>query len=372
MSIALNQQNKQIVWNFWHALENAPDDQCLAIARQAMTENIVWNGPDPINQLQGVALFVNDFWLPLRRSFPDLKRETHLFLGGESNGRVDGNLALDGKWWVSGTGYFHGTFARDYLTIPATGKPVSIRWGEFCRLEAGQIVESYFLLDLIDLMQQAGYQVLPPSRGKDGLYPPPRTGVGVTQLTGATRDLSGFANLTGLVQLRNSYGDGVLLGAQDPQISAYSRDHLRRFLFEGLNKYDQSNLQSMGMVNFFHTDVQWYGPGGIGACLSLKEFEDFHQRPWLIAYPDRQVQNLTALIAEGSYSGAPGWAGVKATHTGPYLDAPATGNAIEFNGLDWWKREGEQYVENWVFVDMIHLFRQFGIDLFTRLAEQRS
>ncbi|MCE7983539.1 MAG: hypothetical protein DYG89_20390 [Caldilinea sp. CFX5] len=28
--------------------------------------------------------------------------------------------------------------------------------------------------------------------------------IGVTQLTGATRDLSGFANLTGLVQLRNS------------------------------------------------------------------------------------------------------------------------------------------------------------------------
>jgi len=31
--------------------------------------------------------------------------------------------------------------------------------------------------------------------------------------------------------------------------------------------------------------------------------------------------------------------------------------------MDWWKRSGDQYVENWVFVDMIHLFRQFGIDL---------
>ncbi|MEZ4726085.1 MAG: ester cyclase [Caldilineaceae bacterium] len=341
MSIALNQQNKQLVWNLWHALENAPDDQCLAIARQAMTEAMVWHGFDPINQLQGVEAFVNAFWLPLRHSFPDLKRQTHIFLGGESNGRVDDNLALDGKWWVSGTGYLSGTFARDYLTIPATGRPVNIRWGEFCRLEAGQMVESYFLLDLIDLMQQAGYHVLPPSLGQDGLYPPPAA------------------------------GDGVLLDPQDPQITAYSRDHLRRFLFEGLNKYDQRNLQSMGMVNFFHTDVQWYGPGGIGACLNLKEFEDFHQRPWLIAYPNRQVQDLTALFAEGYYSGAPGWAGVKATHTGPYLDAPATGNAIVFNGLDWWKRVGEQYVENWVFVDMLHLFRQFGIDLLARLAEQK-
>ncbi len=81
----------------------------------------------------------------------------------------------------------------------------------------------------------------------------------------------------------------------------------------------------------------------------------------------RQVQNLDALFAERAYSAAPGWAGVKATHTGPYLEIEPTGNAIDFNGLDWWKREGDQYVENWVFVDMIHLFNQFGVDLLARI-----
>jgi hypothetical protein len=30
------------------------------------------------------------------------------------------------------------------------------------------------------------------------------------------------------------------------------------------------------------------------------------------------------------------------------------------------------YVENWVFVDMIHLFRQFGVDLFERMADLRG
>ena len=35
-----------------------------------------------------------------------------------------------------------------------------------------------------------------------------------------------------------------------------------------------------------------HGPGGIGACLSLREFEDNHQQPWLDAFPDRKVQNL--------------------------------------------------------------------------------
>ncbi len=82
------------------------------------------------------------------------------------------------------------------------------------------------------------------------------------------------------------------------------------------------------------------------------------------------MQNLDALFAEGRYSGAPGWAGVKATHAGEYLDHAATGNAVEIYGLDWWKRDGEVYIENWVFVDMIHLFRQLGVDLFERLAQE--
>jgi predicted ester cyclase len=139
-----------------------------------------------------------------------------------------------------------------------------------------------------------------------------------------------------------------------------------------LNSYDQSELKSMGMADYFHPDVQWFGPGGIGACRSLKEFEENHQRHWLRAFPDRSVQNLDALIAEGAYSGGPGWAGVKATHTGEYLDCQATGRAIEFNGLDFWKLEEDMYIENWVFVDMVHLFRQFGVDLFERMADLRG
>ena len=338
--VGLNQLNKHAVRDFWQALESAAAGEIESVVAAAMTDDVVWHGPAPLGDLQGSRLFVSEFWLPLLHSFPDLKRETHIFHGGQSNGRLDGNIALDGHMWVSGTGYLHGTFSNDYLTIPATGNMVSIRWGEFCRVENGRIVEIYVLLDFIDLIQQAGYSVLPPARGKDNLYPPPAA------------------------------NDGILLDAPDEVESAYSLDHIRRFIFDGLNAYDKSELGSMGMADYFHPELKWYGPGGIGACLSFREFEEFHQAPWLVAFPDRKVQNLDALFAEGNYSGGPGWAGVIATHNGPYLDSPATGNTIRINGLDWWKREGEVYIENWVFVDMIDLFRQFGIDLFARLADQ--
>jgi len=58
---------------------------------------------------------------------------------------------------------------------------------------------------------------------------------------------------------------------------------------------------------------------------------------------------------------------VHATHKGQYLDCPATGKRIVVNGLDYWRRRGDQFIENWVFVDMIHLFRQFGVDLLARV-----
>jgi len=337
MNNNVNQNNKKIVWDFWENLGKSELGEIESVVENAMHEDVIWNGFDPVNQLQGIESFCNDFWKPLLHSFPDLTRQTHIFMGGKSNGRIDGDTSKDGKMWISGTGYFNATFANDYLNIPAHGKKVKIRWGDFSHIENGKIVEVYFLLDLIDLMQQVGLYVLPPSKGKDNIYPTPKA------------------------------NDGVLLKMKNEKISDYSLTHIRQFIFEGLNVFDESDLKSMGMADYFHPNIKWYGPGGIGACLSFKEFEDLHQKPWLVAYPDRQVQNLNALIAEGNYSGGPGWAGVKATHAGQYLDCPASQKKIDFNGLDWWKREDEMYIENWVFVDMIHLFRQFGIDLFERM-----
>lgn len=332
-----NEHNKSIVWKLWDDLATAPSADSAAAFEAAMGTDVRWHGFAPLGSLVGTDALVEKFWQPFVSSFADLRRETHIFFGGQSNGRADGDISKDGQWWVTGTGLFHGVFARDYLSIPANGKEVSIRWGEFCRFDDGVISEIYFLIDLIDLIQQAGFEVLPPARGADHLYPAPAA------------------------------GDGVLRDPSDPAQSAYSLEHIRAFIYDGLNAFDESDLASMGMANWFHPDVAWYGPGGIGACLSFHEFETLHQAPWLVAFPDRQVQDLDAIIAEGVYSAAPGWSGVLATHTGPYLDTAATNNRIEFNGLDWWKRTDDVFIENWVFVDMVHLFQQFGIDLIARI-----
>ena len=342
MSSERHQENKANVWAFWEALDGAEPADAAAIASRACAADMVWHGPAPIGDLHGVDTWLADFWLPFRSSFTNLRRETFLFFGGESNGRRDGDLSKDGAAWVTGTGVLQATFTSDWLGIPATGAEVTIRWGDFSRMVDGAISEVFFLVDIIDLMTQAGISVLPPERGKPHVYPPPAA------------------------------ADGVQRGEASAEQTRYSLDHIRGFIFDGLNAFDQDDLASMGMADWFHSEVRWYGPGGIGACLSFQEFEDLHQAPWLVAFPDRQVQDLDALFAEGVYTGAPGWAGVTARHTGEYLGVAATDNPIQFNGLDWWKRDGERYVENWVFVDMVHLFEQFGVDLFQRMRDHLS
>ena len=335
--IDINQANKQTVWRLWQDLEGTPMRKMRSVAASALDESIAWHGHEPLGSMWGVDGFVEGFWAPLMRSFPDLERETFLLFGGESNGRADGSVALDGRMWVTGTGRLNATFVADYLGIPASGTRISIPWGEFCRVDDGRITEVFFMLDMVELARQAGFDLLPPSRGTPGMFPPP------------------------------SSGRGRLLGSQDPTESTFSLKHIRRFIFDGLNAFDTEDLASMGMADFFAPEVKWYGPGGIGACLSFNEFETLHQSPWLVAFPDREVQDLDALIAEGPYSGAPGWGGVLATHTGPYLGHAATGNHVTINGLDWWRRRGGQYIENWVFVDMIHLFGQLGVNLLDRI-----
>ena len=43
---------------------------------------------------------------------------------------------------------------------------------------------------------------------------------------------------------------------------------------------------------------------------------------------------------------------------------------IHLNGMDFWRRENDHFVEKWVFVEMIHLFQQFGVDLLQRIPSR--
>jgi steroid delta-isomerase-like uncharacterized protein len=49
---------------------------------------------------------------------------------------------------------FHGTHTGEFLGVPATGKQLTVRGVEIWRLDRGQIVERWGVLDIADLMEQ--------------------------------------------------------------------------------------------------------------------------------------------------------------------------------------------------------------------------
>ena len=334
-----NQKNKEVVWDFWQKMNYVEPDNLTKVIRGAFHEDVNWNGPHPINHLEGVDALITGFWQPLLHSFPDIKRHPYIFMGGLSGEEE----------WVSGVGYLTGTFVKDWLGIPATGEKTNIHFGQHYRLVDGKIAEGYVIYDLLAVMRQAGFQVLPPARGGEGgKVPGPLT------------------------------RDGILLTEQDGQASRKSSD-LVKFMGDGLDRYtrgrDFGNLRSMEQEHYWHPQMQWYGPSCIGNCLSLEEFGDFHQRPWLQGFGDRGVfvhggGRRIPGHAEGNYLGAGAWDTAFSHHHGDYLNIPPSEKMMTIRNFDWWRREGEYLVQNWVPIDMIDLILQMGVDLFDRLRRQ--
>ena len=120
MSNHLNQENKEAVWDFWQKLNHVGVDNVPETVRAAVQADVDWNVSAPIDQVIGAEDAISGFWAPLFQAFPDLKHEPYVFMGG-----IDEGSALyateGGEEWVSGCGYLTGTFANDWLGIPATG-----------------------------------------------------------------------------------------------------------------------------------------------------------------------------------------------------------------------------------------------------------
>jgi predicted ester cyclase len=187
-------------------------------------------------------------------------------------------------------------------------------------------------------MDQIGHRtLLPNSSGEDGIVPGPST------------------------------HDGVLLEETDT-VSSLRSLNLVEAMLNGLWKYDQVNLTSMEQHKYWQSKkMVWYGPSGIGTTRGLQDFQDHHQRPFLQAFPNRKAGNHIALFGNGNYASITGWPSISATHEGNYLGVPATGKQITMRVMDWYRREDDRLIENWVFIDIIDLFLQLDIDLLAGL-----
>jgi predicted ester cyclase len=310
--------------SYWQLIESHRD---LGAYHGALTERLYakdcnFNAGAPVDHCAGPDAIIKGFWQPLTHAFPDLERRTDILLRGQ----------FKSGDWITSTGNLVGHFQNDLYGLRASGRPHFIRYGWFDRVEGDQVVESYVLLDLTRLMIETGQWPLRPQLG-ECWSPAPAT------------------------------EDGIILGKADEAESGKSLK-LVEAMIAGLMSYDGKSLASMGMRRFWTPQFHWYGPGGIGSARGHADYERAHQGPFLKAFPDRIGGNHKCRIGEGTYVASTGWPSINATHLGDdWIGIPATGKRITQRIMDYWRREGDLLVENWVFIDMVDLIAQFGIDL---------
>ena len=225
------------------------------------------------------------------------------------------------------------------MCLPATERLAYLRFSEFHRVQAGRIVESRVLLDLPDLMRQAGCNPLPSSAGAEILTPGPAT------------------------------HDGVRLQSADPAAAETSLRLTRDAMFGAVCHSVGPNLASIGLEASLAPNLMHYGPCGLGATRGAQAFQSRHQRPFIRAFPDRVAGSHLQHEADGAYAVHLGWPAFQATHLGAYLGVAATGAPVDIRLMEFLRCERGLLVESWFLIDLPHLLIQVGCDL---MAEARE
>ena len=290
-----------------------------------VTADSVWHGAHPIGDLIGAPSIEEGWFSPLRRALPGLMRRDEIAIGGLSR-------TGSGHWFAC-LGHYVGNFALPLFGIAPHGKLVFVRYGEFYRVIDGRIAEAFLLPDLLDLKRQAGRTTLTSMLGTEMLFPAP-----------ATHD--------GICPARPDRSEGSV--------------RLVEAMLSDLHHYHPATFASAGQTGergYWHRDMLWFGPAGIGSNFTYAGFDRDHRVPFLTAFPDRQGGNHFARFGDGDYVCSGGWPSMTMTHLGPYLGVPPTGRALTLRVMDFWRVGGEQIAENWVLLDLLDLFAQMGVDL---------
>lgn len=327
--------------------ESLPSETCEQLS-EIYAPDAEWRGSHPMNEMAGVTAILEQVWQPLIDSFPDIERRDLILSGGSYQDRD----------YIAMVGHYCGTFHKDWLTIPATGRPIYIRYGEVHEVRGGKIVQSNCIWDVLDVIRQAGFWPIAPSLGTEGMWPGPIT------------------------------GDGLILTEQDVEISAASIAQTLA-MHKTLGDYDDTGglgregLLTMPQKRHWHPRMMWYGPSGIGTTRGLQGFVDFHQLPFRIAFPNRvgggQWSTITkkkaehggghyVRIGDGHYSVTGGWPSVFAVHNGDdFLGVGPTGREVTMRVMDFYNHHEGLIRENWVPLDVLNLLLQMGVDVIARM-----
>lgn len=333
--------------NFWSAMTDAPTaaKQAIAPLREALYDtdsgrvraalaatvapDAVVHLASPLGDTMGPDGLYDVAYAHLLEAIPDLERRDFIVMAGPSGEDT----------WVGCAGHYVGVLERPWLDIPPTNHPIYMRYAEFFRVADGRVVEVQAVWDIPQVMMQAQAWPMAPSLGVEWMVPGPAT------------------------------QDGLVQGPYDPRASEASL----RLVVDMLTALKRSpqGVEAMQLDRYWHPRFLWYGPAGIGTTRRISGFRNWHQIPFLKGMPDRDTFVGTGVsFADGHYVGFTAWPGMQMTLTGDgWLGIAPGGQSLTMRSLDFWRCEQGLIRENWVLVDLLHVYEQLGVDVFERMRE---
>ncbi len=303
-----------------------PENELSQLIKSSISTDCQWDVSFPINSLIGIEEIAESFFLPIRKAISHVRRREEIFIGGN-------NRRQQGGYWIASITHYIGNFNQELFGIKPNNKLVFLRGGEFYRIEKGKVTEAKIIIDLLDLMRQSGNFPLPQLLGTEMLFPGPAT------------------------------HDGVI---PQSQVDGETTLDIVESMLADLHKFDPNNFTSKGQTGpdgYWHEDMLWYGPGGIGSNYRWEGFEKDHRRSFLTAFPDRKGGDHYCRIGDGNYAAVSGWPSMTMTHQGDYIGVSATGKKLTLRVMDFYRCDNKKIMENWVLLDYLDLFNQMGTNL---------
>lgn len=331
------QSEKQIVIDFYSALDAAPAEDVSDVFDRFTAAGYLWRGYHPFNELNSGTAVAETFWRPFRNAMTGLQRRMDIFMAGVND--IEG---FEGVWVVS-MGHLMGLFDREWLGIAPTRRIAMLRYCEFHRVRVGKICETAMFFDIPHLMMQAGLNPFPPQTGAHLMQPGPVTHTGL--MFDEQDPQEGRKTLAAIEHMVNDMKDWQG-GSTEPLV-----DELRRS---------------------WNEDMIWWGPAGIGATYTIERYAEQHSGPFRAGFSDRTFNGHICRIAEGHFGGFFGWPNLTLTPSGGFMGMPATNTPGDMRVIDIYRREGDKLTENWIFIDLLHFWKMQGLDILDRMQQVRQ
>ncbi len=326
------QSEKKLIREYYRELDTCHPDELAGVIDRYTVNDYQWRGFHPFNEQTGADAVASSFWKPLRSSLHRMQRRMDIFMAGRN--QIDDFQSV----WVTSMGHLMGLLDLPWIGIQPTGKMAFLRYCEFNRIENNRIVETAMFFDIPHLMIQAGLQPFPTQTAAHLVQPGPIT------------------------------HDGLMFESHNPEEGEKTLVAINRMIMD-LGNWDHELSLEDELALSWHDDMIWWGPAGIGATYTIERYAKQHSGPFRASFTDRIFNGHMCKFAEGSFGGFFGWPNLTLKPIDSFMGMSATNKVADMRVIDMYRREGDKLAENWIFIDLLHFWKQQDIDILAQATE---